>query len=142
MARHELWTHGVNTIVEFPSRTTEIRHAGWGTLVSQVQNTDNWFHIPMPSLKMIDNKNAIMREIRLKAEVNENARVDLVHIREDRALIFSRVVSFTDTAIDEVFQRADFPIQGGVTLCIHISFLTGSPIGTAIFRSAGAAFLV
>lgn len=141
MARHEYWTHGVDTIVEFPDRATEILHAGWGTRVRQAANTDNWFHIALPSAKIINSETAIMREIRLRAEVNENARVDLIHFRDDGKRVFSQAVSFTDRTIDHVFQRADLPIEGGLTLCIHIAFLTGTPIGQVIFRSAGAAFL-
>lgn len=141
MARHEYWTHGVDTIVEFPDRATEIRHAGWGTRVRQAANTDNWFHIALPSAKVINTKNAIMREVHLRAEVNENARVDLIHFRNDGNLVFSKDVSFTDRAIDQVFQRADLPLEGALTLCVHVTFLTGAPIGQVIIRSAGAAFL-
>lgn len=141
MARYELWTHGVNTIVEYPDRTTEIRHAGWGTLVRQAAKSDNWFHIPVPSAKIINSRSAIMREIRVRADVNENARIDLIHFRDDGDLVFAKSVSFTDRSVDEVFQRADLLIKGGVTLCVHITFLTGCPTGTVIFRSAGAAFL-
>ncbi len=141
MARHEYWTHGVDTIVEFPNRAAEIRHAGWGTRIRQAENTDNWFHIALPSAKVINNKSAIMREVRLRAEVNENARLDLIHFRDDGRLVFSKEVSFTDTTIDQVFQRADLPLEGGLTMCVHIAFLTGAPLGQVIFRSAGAAFL-
>jgi hypothetical protein len=141
-ANYEFWTHGVNTIVEFPSRATEIRHAGWGTLVRQAANTDNWFHIALPSPRIImDDEHVFIREIRLRAEVNENARVDYIHSRRDGELFFSQEVMFTDRTIDEVFQvDPNRPVQGGITLAIHIMFLTGTPIGQAIFRSAGALF--
>jgi hypothetical protein len=141
MARYEFWTHGVNTAVEFPSRAAEIRRAGWGTLVRQPANTDNWFHIALPTAKVVNNESALMREIHLKAEVNENARIDMIHCRDDGKLAFSRAVSFTDRVVDQVFQSADFPMSGGLALCIHIDFLTGTPMGQVIFRSAGAAFL-
>ena len=141
MARHEYWTHGVDTIVEFPDRATEIRHAGWGTRVRQAAHTDNWLHIALPSGKVIHSEDAIMREVRLRAEVNDIASVDLIQFRDDEKLVFSKEVSFTDRPIDQVFQRADLPLEGALTLCVHVTFLTGAPIGQVIVRSAGAAFL-
>lgn len=142
MARYEFWTHGAATIVEYPERTTEILHTGWGTRVRQAAGTDNWFHIAIPSAKIIDSDNARMRAIRLRAEVNENARIDIIHFRDDDKLVWGKAVSFTDRVVDEVFQRADLPISGGIALCVHVSFLTGSPIGQIVFRGAGGAFLI
>ena len=141
MARYEFWTHGVDTVIEFPNRTAEVRHAGWGTLVRQAACTDNWFHIAIPSAKIINNALAKMREIRLRAEVNEAARIDLIHLRDDEKLVFSQAVSLTNQMVDEVFQRADLPIEGGISLCIHVTFLSGSRLGYIMIRSAGGAFL-
>ena len=140
MVTYEFWTHGVDTVVEFPNRAAEVRHAGWGTLIRQAAGTDNWFHIAIPSAKIINNP-AKMREIRLRAEVNECARIDLIHFRDDGKLIFSKAVSFTNGIVDEVFQSDDLPIEGGISLCIHVTFLSGSCLGHIMVRSAGGAFL-
>jgi hypothetical protein len=141
MGRYEFWTHGVDTVVEFPNKTAEVRHAGWGTLIRQAAGTDNWFHIAIPSAKIIDKPLAKMREIHLRAEVNESAQIDLIHFRDDGKLIFSKAVSFTNRVVDEVFQRDDLPIEGAISLCIHVTFLSGSHLGYIIVRSAGGAFL-
>ena len=141
MTRYEFWAHGVETVVEFPDRTAEVRHAGWGTLIRQAAGTDNWFHIAIPSAKIIDNSVTKMCEIRLRAEVNENAQIDLIHFRDDGKLIFSQAVNFMNQNVDEVFPSDDLPIEGGISLCIHVRFLSGSRLGYIIVKSAGGAFL-
>ena len=142
MARYELWTHGVDVVVEFPGVPAEVRRAGWGTLVKQAQNTVNWFHFALPSASVIDSSDAFIRAVRLRADVNENARVDILHFRADgKSPILARAVSFTDRTIDETFQTADTPFTGGLVLSVHVSFLTGQPVGAVTFRSAGVVVL-
>jgi hypothetical protein len=142
MARYEFWTHGAYVAVEFPSRALEIRRAGWGTLIRQAANSVNWFHIALPTPSIIDGDDVRVREARLRASVNENARVDLIHYRTDgNPLILSRSVMLTDREINEAFQGPDTVMNGGLTLSVHVAFLTGTPDGTVIFRAAGATFL-
>lgn len=141
MARYDFWTHGVDTVVESPAHTTEIRHAGWGTLVRQQANTENWFHIPIPTPTVLEDDSSVsLQYIRLRAEVNENATIDLVHFRDDGRLIHSEAVSLTNRIVDQRFDNPNREIEGGLTMCIHVRFLTGTPLGQVIFRGAGARF--
>lgn len=150
MARYEFWTHGVNVKIEYPDRIVgmtvderaEPRRSGWGTLVHQKENTTNWFHFAIPTPVIIDNQEAELRFIRLRAEINENARIDTIHFRHDNRIIYSQEVNITNRSVDETFQSPRTVIRRGLALCIHISFLPGDTRGMVIFKGAGGAFLV
>lgn len=141
MARYDFWTHGVNTIVEYPDQTQLIRHTGWGTLIRQSADTNNWFHIAIPSPTFLEDDGSVfLQYIRLRAEVNENARIDLIHLRVDGTLIYSENVMLTDQIVDRQFDNPNRELQGGLVVAVHVQFLTGSPTGQIIFRGAGARF--
>jgi hypothetical protein len=144
MARHEYWTHGVGVIVEFADTPVEVRRAGWGMRVRQRSGTENWFHFALPSPAVMNSEGGLIREAFLRAEVNENARLDAVHFRVDgnRPLrLITQGLPYTDRIIDENFQTPDTRFRGGLVLSVHLSFLTGEPLGTVTFRSAGVAVL-
>jgi len=142
MARYEVWTHGADTVVEFPTRATEIRHAGFGTQVRQPAGSTNWFHFALPAITVIDGRATAVREIRLRATANENARIDILHFRIDgRPLSFARNVSFTDRTVNEAIQIADTPAVGGLVLSVHATFLDGSTLGSVVFQGAGVVLL-
>jgi hypothetical protein len=91
---------------------------------------------------MLDSSSGYIREVRLHAEVNENARVDILHFRVDgNSPILARTVSYTDTTINEGFQTGDTQFSGGLSLSVHVSFLTGQPVGAIILRSAGVVII-
>ena len=148
MARHEFWIHGVNVLIEYPDRIVgmtgderaEPRRSGWGTLVHQKENTTNWFHFAIPTPVIIKNQEIILRFVRLRAEINENARIDKVHFRHDNRIIFSEKVNITNCSVDETFQIAGTTIRRGLALCLHISFLPGDARGMVIFKGAGGIF--
>lgn len=142
MARHELWTHGAGTVVEIPGSTTSVRHVGWGTQVTQAANTANWFHLVIPAITTFDGNDTAVRQVRLRATVNENARIDTLHCRVDGGpVFFSRSVSFTDRIVNEAFQTNDTRLGGGLVMSVHVTFLSGQPIGSVTFNGAGAVVL-
>ena len=144
--RHDYWTHGVATVVEFPQLAKVNVHNGFGTTVEQDANTGGWFHIPFATPSMLQDAGTGIRFFALVARVNENAKVDALHLRRGADLIFSTAVSFTNTSINQVFEMPDVHTSigastgAGITLCIHVSFLTGTPRGRVEFFGAGAAF--
>lgn len=143
MARCEYWTHGVETVVEFPKYAIEIRHAGWGTRIRQLPDTTNWLHLALPSANAMDGERVFIREARLRAKVNENCRIDTIHLRMDGGRpILSRTVSLTDRTIDEEFQIPDTRFSGGgLVVSIHVQFLTGEPLGEIVLQSGGVTLL-
>jgi hypothetical protein len=148
MAQYELWTHGVNVQIEYPDRivaSTEAdyagpRRSGWGTLVKQEKNTTNWFHFAIPTPVIIDNQEVALQFIRLRAEINETARIDIIHFRHDNRIILSQDVNITNCSVDETFPSPKTIIRRGLALCLHISFLPGDARGMVIFKGAGGAF--
>jgi hypothetical protein len=117
-----LWTHGVNTIAEFPERATRIQHAGWGTLVEQSESghgqQNNWFHLPLnyprefpenvwrrlPSggyiLEECFNYRSLLLGARLKASLNENVHIRELHIRAGQELFLGRNVDLRGPEVD------------------------------------------
>jgi hypothetical protein len=148
MVQYELWTHGVNVQIEYPDRIVgrpddehaKPRRSGWGTVVCQEKNTSNWFHFAIPTPVMINNQNSFLKFIRLRAEINENARIDTIHFRQDNRIILSQDVNITNCSVDETFHSPKTAIQLSLALCVHVSFLSGDSRGMVIFKGAGAAF--
>jgi len=148
MTQYEFWTHGVNVQIEYPDRiaggteeeVAEPRRSGWGTLVYQKENTTNWFHFAIPTPVIMNNQEANLRFIRLRAEINETARIDMIHFRHDNRIILSREVNITNRSVDETIQSPKTIIRRSLALCVHISFLSGDTRGMVIFKGAGGAF--
>ena len=148
MAQYEFWTHGVNVQIEYPDRIAgrteeevgEPRRSGWGTLVYQKENTTNWFHFAIPTPVIINNQEATLRFIRFRAEINETARIDMIHFRHDNRIFLSREVNITNRSVDETIQSPKTIIRRSLALCVHVSFLSGDSRGMVIFKGAGGAF--
>ena len=148
MSKYEFWTHGVDIQIEYLDRIAgetgddraEPRRSGWGTLVYQKENTTNWFHFAIPSPVIINNQEANLLFIRLRAEINEYARIDMIHFRHDNRILFSQEINITNGSVDETFPIPETIIRRGLALCIHVSFLPGDTRGMVIFKGAGVAF--
>ena len=151
MAKYEMWTHGVDVQIEYPDRIVDIngegsaepRRSGWGTLVHQMGGTTNWFHFGIPTPVSLIHQHVSLESIRLRAEINEHAWIDVVHIRHDNRKISTHEVNLTDCSADETFYQVPKQLlQHGVALCIHIRFSPGEKLGMVIFQGAGAIFSV
>jgi hypothetical protein len=144
--RHDYWTHGVATILEFPNLAKVRAHTGMGTFVEQDAGTYGWFHIPIPTPSILDEGHTYFRYFCLVAKVNENATIDLLHLRRGADLVFSKTVAFTNTTVNQVFDNPDVSTAfgassgAGMTLCVHVAFLDGMKRGRVEFYGAGAAF--
>jgi hypothetical protein len=146
-----MWTHGVDVQIEYPDRIVSIgsdaradaRRSGWGTLVFQRGDTTNWFHFGIATPAILENQKVFLDAIRLRAEINEYAQIDVVHIRHDNRKIATHEVSLTDCSADETFYQVPKQLlQHGIALCVHIRFLPGENRGMVIFQGAGAQFTV
>lgn len=146
--RYDYWTHGVATILESPQLAKLVMHRGdLGTVVEQDANTSGWFHIPIPTPSVLSGDTTTsFLYFALVANVNDNAKVDLIHVRRGKDLIFSQNVSFVGAKINQVFDNPDVSTStgassgAGITLCVHVQFLSGTPRGRVEFNGAGAAF--
>jgi hypothetical protein len=144
--RHDFWTHGVATVVELPQLAKLRVHCGIGTFVEQDAGTSGWFHIPIPTPSILDEGQTYFRYFALVASVNANATIDILHLRRGADLVFSKSVAFTNTRVNQVFDNPDVHTAAGastgagMTLCVHVTFLDGTPRGRVEFYGAGAAF--
>jgi hypothetical protein len=142
----DFWTHGVATILESPELARVVQHRGdIGTVVEQEGNTSGWFHIPIPTPTFLpvpvgDARNHVL-SFTLVGKVNDNAKVDIIHVRRGKDLIFGQSVSLVGKDLNEVVSTAiGASLRGGITLCVHVQFLTGTPRGRVEFYGAGAKF--
>jgi hypothetical protein len=147
--RFDFWTHGIATILESPQRAKLVQHrSDIGTLVQQIGDTDGWFHIPIPTPSNLEgDATTFIVGFYLSVKVNDNAKIDVIHLRRGRDLIFSQKVSFVGTTINQIFDilpdestSIGKPSGSGITVSIHVQFLTGTPIGQVEFSGAGGAF--
>lgn len=144
--RFDFWTHGVTTVLESPELARRMEHKGnIGTAVEQEANTSAWFHLPLTTPTVIEDDVAIyLRRFGLKATVNDNAKIDLLHLRSGTRLVWSRDVSYVGRVIDETFDVEPDITTGGATaglvLCVHVQFLSGAPRGRVEFHGAGGHF--
>jgi hypothetical protein len=150
MSRYHFFTHGTSVQVEYPEMVTFIRRAGFYTTVRQAERTWNWFHFAIPTPTKHDNDDMEHWDVYLRAWVNENARVDLVHVwdglnevekfgNENRPK-GTPPLPLTDQDIDWYGNIPDRQVQYGLVVCVHVEFLTGDPIGEVHFIGAGACF--
>ena len=167
MLGYNFWTHGVNTIVEFPERASRIVHTGLGTIVEQAESRpdqeNNWFHLPLPAPSWIpiqqwhersdgsyssDNHCTVERAqlvgIRFRAFLNENATIRQFHVRAGDQLIQNEPVELRGPTVDYDITLSN-PVFGylhtqfnGVVLCVRVVFLSGTPWGRVQFLGAGA----
>jgi hypothetical protein len=148
--RRTFWSSGVSTQIEFPERLSFQRRYGWGLEVEQPPDAaarqNNWFHIPLPcesrdwylGAQTVD---AFM----LRMHVNENARVAELHLRDGVARIASLDTNLVDREIAQEFLGPNtqplWNVFGstwaGLTLCVRVEFLTGTPRGHVKFYGAG-----
>lgn len=144
--RFDFWTHGVATIIESPELAKLVLHrTDLGTVVEQDANTEAWFHIPITTpTVMEDDVSIYLRRLGLRAKVNENAKIDRIHIRRGKDLIIDLDVNYTNTTIEDTYDVSDQIMgnvpQAGLAMSIFVKFLTGTPRGRVEFQGAGAHF--
>lgn len=145
--RYDLWNHGIATVLESPelARLVE-RRTDFGTVVEQDNGTSAWFHLAIPSAPMIASSGTAMRHFALAATLNAGARLDMIHIRRGKDLVFSMATSLSNIVISRVFEMPDVNMSArsggsGIALSLHVQFFASSaPRGRFELHSAGAAF--
>ena len=103
--------------------------------------TQNWFHIGVTH-EQSDRREAggQIRAIYLNLELNENARLAEIHLREGRRLVKQLSPAITGRTIDQDFDVSGIRrgvVRWPLTVALSIQFLTGSPIGKVTFLGAG-----
>jgi hypothetical protein len=158
------WTHGIQAIVENPEQARRIQHAGWGTLVEQeYSESSGWFHLPLHSPTQVVayatsslspeyvSRTALLGAVRLKARLNQYARIVEFHLRAGEQLIRTSAVDIAGPReVDEWFDVRTSDAHGRLlylvdqvplSLCVRVEFTNTEPAGQVIFFGAGAYYL-
>lgn len=144
-------TNGIATILQSPERAKVlVKATNVGTVVEQNANTDGWFHIPITTHtqiadivgKAVTISSTSLESLYLSAKVNENAKIDRIHLRDGTKLIVDRDVNYIDTNVEASLylsqKEQGHKLFAGLAMSIFVRFLTGEPRGRVEFRSAGA----
>ena len=153
MARNDLWIHGVNTQIEYPSNVFDggdrtvrgfPRKMGRGLRVRQEAGTTNWFHLAIPTLRVYKNDDSIYLEtVAIQVDLNENAKITAVHLWDGNERVESKNdLDLRGPSVYYTFENRHRVLRG-IVVCIFVEFLTyreGGPMGQADFIGAGAKF--
>lgn len=139
MSRYDYWVHGVSTFVERPQLLATIFHAGHGTVATQAGNTDNWFHIAVPTPTMIDDEEKVgLRVVAFRAKA-DNAEITEWHLYMGKDLVGTRQETWSGE-IDQTWEVGNWALRGPLNLCFRVAFHDGTPQATFTFQGAGAGF--
>ena len=137
--RYDYWIHGVSTMVEDAERATDIIHFGSGTTVRQPANTDNWFHIAVPTPTIIDDEEKVgLRVVAFHAKA-ENADITEWHLYMGKDLVGTRQENWTGE-IYQAWEVGNWALSGPLNLCFRVAFHDSTPQATFTFQGAGAGF--
>jgi hypothetical protein len=147
----QFWTHGADVIAEYTKEYTGhdndlyLRRAGWGAQVKQKKGSSNWFHFAIPSATRVDGHNVSRCHAWLRAKVNNDAKIDRVHLREaagpqSNCPIIYDSGSLNLTGQDEEFgfNLPDNCCTGPLVMCVHVIFEGDE--GEVVFAGAGVRF--
>ncbi len=151
----KFWTHGVSVIPEYTKQYTGhdnglfMRRAGWGALVRQNANTENWFHFAIPSATMLDDDRVSHYRAWLRVKVNHYAVIDNIQIREATGPSIESPVIYNTHDQDAGFsisdQQGEFSFElhhssctGPLLMCVHAIF--NEDAGEILFVAAGGWF--
>ena len=136
------WTHGTSIQVKLPDLVRIIRRRSVGTMVSQDAETANWFYFAIQTPTILDDARVDHTDVYLSGGVNENAKVDRVHVWEgserlERFNLLGLVNRHFDFERSITTRRGP---RGGLMICAYVKFLTGRPRPEVWFNGAGARF--
>lgn len=146
--RYDFWTHGVAAVLEPPRAPGDGRfeehRTDIGTIVEQGAGKEVWVHLPIPTPTIMEDETAVFRFFAVVVTMNENAQLDLIHVRSGTRLVHEETGSFIGRRFIETFDVPDVAMGGelgfGMAICFHVRFLTGPPRGRFELHGAGASF--
>jgi len=111
-------------------------------MISQNAGTTNWFYFAIPTPTELADARVEHTDAYLSGGVNENAKVDRVHVWEgsERLERFNRLGIVNQHFDFERSITTDRGPRGGLMICVYVEFLTGRPRPEVWFNGAGARF--
>jgi uncharacterized protein DUF6623 len=81
MALYSNWTHGNSLTVESPDNLDSMRYRGWGPDVFVTAGQNSWFHIPIPTPRVVNDITARLLRVYLLFRCEEGeGEIRNVHI--------------------------------------------------------------
>lgn len=156
------WTHGVNTIAEFPDRCISIRKTGYGTIVTQGEDIgdvhNNWFHTPLHTVIGINDQFSRVEKVKFHIKLNEFVSLKEMHVRYGHELMYGEEYTKNKKEIykeldlgKEVDGIVNYPslsgigpekLQSGLVLALRFEFEDGPMPGEIIFYGAGLSYIL
>ena len=147
MASFEFWTHGVGAVLEptaGPESTRlETHRTDIGTVVENDAGWSTWIHLPIPTPTILEGRTALLRHFRVAVTLNENARLEHIHVRSGILLLRDEPLSVVGATLNRTFDIDDAIPGGlgrGLAISFLVAFLTGTPRGRVELHGAGALF--
>lgn len=141
MARYDFWTHGVNTIVQFPEQAKRITHSGLGIEIQQQgsPNDTNWLHVPIPSPTILDSRKVSVNRVRIRGSADKNAIVEEFQLLVDGVWkSTTAALNITGRPFNDAYNAGDFMLEGGLVVSFRVKFL--GALGTVKIDGVGVHF--
>jgi hypothetical protein len=156
-----MWVHGTIVEVEYPGNLQSWVRKGWGTHFVGKPGTDNWFHIPITTPVILDDRRLQLVKIfvfyntDIPAAAAARPYITDVQVFDgpNKVKDFSGLPNLAgkhDVAIDASNSwnvTPSIPVQWGLSLTVHVHFPPTLPPGAScnyeiLFTTAGADFTV
>ena len=141
---HAMWTHGTSIHEEFPTRLKYTRRLGSYALFDGKPGTTNWFHYPIPTPVIVNNKRLRLDSVILQFVTDPDTYVTNVHVYDG----YNKIKSFdglalTGTHLFERFDILDKYVRWGIGISIGVRFGKKDRRSHRIgFISAGGDFFI
>jgi hypothetical protein len=145
---YTFWTHGASVQVEDSGgdRGLVVVRTGLGTKIRQNRGTANWFHLAVPTPTALDGWTVEHRDARLRVEVNGDAAIKKIHVRESAwespgecpKIWDSGDINITGQAAEVPLDLPNGKVDGPVAICAYVEF--GGDRGEIRFIGAGVRF--
>jgi hypothetical protein len=150
VAHFQLWTHGASVQIQHPERAEVVQRAGWGAIVQQAEDSWNWFHFAIPTLKEQEDTFLQTVEVFLRVQGRRgniegvHARIEKLHVWDGgRRLLQNDKAENVDWGRINAWQVPPHPVEHGVGISVYVHWRRREPIGAFSmieFLAAGARF--
>lgn len=92
MALTAMWVHGNAVVVETPGNVTNSNRFGFGTELELLPGRDCWFHCPMPTPVMVNDRRPGLQRVMIlyKTQLQSGMSLRAVHLFDGQEKIFEK----------------------------------------------------
>jgi hypothetical protein len=127
-----VWVHGNVVQAETPEMLQTTSRAGWGTTFRGKSGKFVWFHLPLPTPTMLDNRHIEVEKIYLLFKVN-GASIRNIHLYDGPRQV---------KAFDNLIANANVDLTGSIVPGNTWAFAPAIPVNFGLGISVGVQFSV